>query len=522
MMSSKTFLPVALMFFVLPAFGTDLCGAVNGTISATGNPYIATCDLTVAAGTTLTIEEGVEIRFASSTSLNVDGGLLVNGSEQNPVTFTSNQASPAAGDWNGISVWGESASVTFRHSTLKYHTDGLFVGASATADITDSSFEDGFYGLTLGSINGTIARCNFTRNQLAGINFSGADFGLSVSDCVFDGNAIAAYLNTDSYPALSGLVVNPNHFEANAIRINMTEWTCSGTLTNPGCPYILEGGWDFATGAVLTLEKGVVIKNNGSYINTGDVVFNGTVSEPVILTSYLDDSVGGDTYNDGPTEGATGDWGGLTIVSNTTSSVYNTKIRNAAVGVKASGLQAVFDGLEASGNGTGMYIDGLAEGIVRNSDFIGNEIGVRFSLLGSIVTLGDLNDATTDNDGANQFVCNETNLVNQGSFLVMAENNWWGESPYDASKISGLVDPDPYLTSEIREILKRLELSTSGTFDIRLSWETLGTMCGYRMLRSEQAGSGFSDISGLLTAGEFIDTGAMEQPGILFYTVKID
>ena len=57
----------------------------------------------VQEGATLTIEEGVKMSFETDQYLWVDyGKLVVQGTDAAPVLFTSNNKSPAAGDWQGI------------------------------------------------------------------------------------------------------------------------------------------------------------------------------------------------------------------------------------------------------------------------------------------------------------------------------------------------------------------------------------------------------------------------------------
>jgi hypothetical protein len=90
---------------------------VSGTIStdttwtSSGSPYIVTSSITVkgtdgADGiTTLTIEPGAQVRFNQYTMLTVGassgdpGALAAQGTAADPVVFTSNKATPAAGDW---------------------------------------------------------------------------------------------------------------------------------------------------------------------------------------------------------------------------------------------------------------------------------------------------------------------------------------------------------------------------------------------------------------------------------------
>ncbi|MFO7716585.1 fibronectin type III domain-containing protein, partial [Desulfosarcina sp.] len=106
--------------------GTAVSGniAQNTTWSMDNSPYVVTGDITVRhsnydyythtapASVTLTIEPGVEVRFEPGTGLYIGshyygtrgyhGALSVQGTEAEPVLFTSNAASPQPGDWKGI------------------------------------------------------------------------------------------------------------------------------------------------------------------------------------------------------------------------------------------------------------------------------------------------------------------------------------------------------------------------------------------------------------------------------------
>jgi len=68
--------------------------------SLADSPYIVTSDLTVESGVVLTVEAGVTVKFNSGIALNVSGTLNASGTKANPVTFTSNQASPSVGSWH--------------------------------------------------------------------------------------------------------------------------------------------------------------------------------------------------------------------------------------------------------------------------------------------------------------------------------------------------------------------------------------------------------------------------------------
>lgn len=86
--------------------GAEASHTVSGTIAgqvtwAAGRPVVLTGPVDVAAGATLTVEDGVTVRSAGH-GLTVHGTLRAGRSE--PTTFTSTSTAPRAGDWPGIRV----------------------------------------------------------------------------------------------------------------------------------------------------------------------------------------------------------------------------------------------------------------------------------------------------------------------------------------------------------------------------------------------------------------------------------
>ena len=108
-----------------------------------GVSYVVTGDVTVryssynSSTATLTIEPGVEVRFEPGTGLYIGyyvysnrhyyGALSAQGTDGSPITFTSNAASPAPGDWKGIYFRNQTvdASTFLEHCVVEYggHTN---------------------------------------------------------------------------------------------------------------------------------------------------------------------------------------------------------------------------------------------------------------------------------------------------------------------------------------------------------------------------------------------------------------
>jgi len=99
-----------------------------------GNPYIVEQDIVVPKNTQSTIKAGCVFLFKSFTGMNVYGNLIVEGTVENPVIFTSindaqynsdAQQLPNAFDWNGVYISEESNDVKLRNFELMYSVYGI-------------------------------------------------------------------------------------------------------------------------------------------------------------------------------------------------------------------------------------------------------------------------------------------------------------------------------------------------------------------------------------------------------------
>lgn len=111
---------------------TQVGGAYRGTTkwSRSDSPYVAVQNVEVPAGATLTIEPGVEIRFADHAFI-VRGTLIARATKDAPILITSKNAdSPAPQDWGLMQFEKPSSGSIMEHVVVEYG-HGLFLNGAA-------------------------------------------------------------------------------------------------------------------------------------------------------------------------------------------------------------------------------------------------------------------------------------------------------------------------------------------------------------------------------------------------------
>jgi parallel beta-helix repeat protein len=100
----------------------------------------------VKSGTTLTIEENVQIRFDLDSGLFVEGALFVTGSNSLQVLFTSNESNPTYGDWLGVQI-NKSGVVHMEDCMIEFAVVGVHAMESIGSTFHHCRFERNVYGL---------------------------------------------------------------------------------------------------------------------------------------------------------------------------------------------------------------------------------------------------------------------------------------------------------------------------------------------------------------------------------------
>ena len=114
---------------------TYLSGSIEGVVfDASKNPYIVEKDIIVPEGKSVVIPEGIVFLFHPFTGFQVFGRMVVQGSGDKIVVFTSindnihnpqSEQLPNPFDWNGIFISKDAEGAFLNHFSLKYSVYGV-------------------------------------------------------------------------------------------------------------------------------------------------------------------------------------------------------------------------------------------------------------------------------------------------------------------------------------------------------------------------------------------------------------
>lgn len=340
-----------------------------------GNVYYVVTDIIIPEGMTLTIDAGAIVKFKVPydpdtdllTTMYVDGTLQLNGTQANPVYFTSGRddsrggntntddqgaTTPDEGDWDAIVLRNRTADV--QYVVMEYSKYGLQVPTGATSrsfNFHDNTFNSNYCGLTLTTNSAketpayfttTINNNSFTQNEFGFCTTAQTAYGeviptlrqnnftnnkilpiyLRTGFPVYDNNTFVGY-----DPRGEGDVKRHLGIGLGGVYTGIGMWPhVSGSGID--MPYVAVTDLEIATGADITIPAGLVIKFFTRYEVGGGSTGTGTglrvigllnllstQQQPIVFTSYHDDTVNGitiDTNGDGlDSKGAAGDWVGM-------------------------------------------------------------------------------------------------------------------------------------------------------------------------------------------------------------------
>jgi hypothetical protein len=334
---------------------THVCGTLTSNQTwISGNVYVVDCELTIPDGKTLTINPGTIVKISASTGIDVQSGgtLNVSGNSTNHVIFTSYKDDSFGGDSNGDSAATTPASGDYE---IAIQNENGGTSNVALADIRYGSYS--FFANCGGSTDSNI---NLTDNQLhSSVQFylcpmQTGTYAMKRNhfDMIQPANyslyPLYAYNSDPSVIQLSG--TDKNTFsgsgESNMIDLYCNAVAAGNTWTvdagpvlwvNTGCGQ--NGGLNID--GTVNLNPGVIVKTSNAAIDVqsnGTLNVSGSSSNPVIFTSYKDDSFGGDSNGDGSaTTPAAGDYSNAILnESGGTANVTFADIRNGTYAFQAN------------------------------------------------------------------------------------------------------------------------------------------------------------------------------------------
>ncbi len=296
---------------------------VNGTIikrnvaGYNNITYVLLEDITVVNGTNLDIAAGVIIKSLYKAWY-IDGGFKCNGTIAEHVVMTSlyddnagnpmdtngdgNATTPSLGNWHHVQFRDTSNDLycAISYTDLKYggagYPYGLINTLNSSPVISNTLIDQSYYGLWIDG------------NSAPSFNT------VTIQNCDYDPIAMSLTSN----PTFTNITFSANG--SNGIKIIEGTLSSNTTLIKrnvagfTNIPYIIDG-LTIASGAVLTLDQGIILKFRSGYAGIsvlGGLNATGIAGQKIIFTSFKDDSSGGDTNNDGnATIPANSDWYGL-------------------------------------------------------------------------------------------------------------------------------------------------------------------------------------------------------------------
>jgi hypothetical protein len=283
------------------------------TLPAACSPYTIKTDIRVDGNATLTIEAGAILRFQPDTRIWIGyssaAKIVAVGTAASPITFTSANVTPGAGDWAGITFW----SGTMNGNNLAYAKFD-YCGSNGDACILGSGAKANRVAID----HVTIAHVGAGSN---GITEKDTDSNFAISNCTFNNIPAAPtqqYAISVEAPSFAGIGTT-NTYNGAMIELaggtvsTTTDWKNLGTTVAVTDDLRLEG----PSTPALTIEAGSIFKFAAGlqfwigYSDSGSLIVKGTAIAPVTFTSL----------NASP---LAGDWVGIVVWTGSASITYAT------------------------------------------------------------------------------------------------------------------------------------------------------------------------------------------------------
>jgi hypothetical protein len=475
---------------------TNVSGLIsaNTTWTKEKSPYVVTNNILVNSGVFLTIEAGVNVKFDTLKSMQIDGALIAKGTNTDSIRFTSN-TTRIAGAWGYLYFSDASTDAVFENDINGNYISGSILAYCAIEYAGGVSVNQNG-AVRMNAASPFINHCSITNNAASGINIYNLSEGCKITNCSIKNNVAGngAGICLDYITKATSVIANNTISDNNAI--NTYEDAAAG-----GGIYVHQ----ILPSAVLYISNNIISNNSA---NTGGGIYT-TYGAYVIIDNNI--IINNTAYN--------GQYGGGGIKNDVSSEI----LRNIIINNKAKNNQFGGGGICNTSNstlsnniladnsadeGAGIHTDFEWATVLTKNQIIRNtakNYSAIYNIKNIIQNTISYNRNTDYNNALNSTiylntnpgpVVNNNNIFSNSAFFEVYDSdqqgganmdvtkNWWGTSD-DASiqqklydwfdeNALGIINYSPYLAkpdtaapvSPPATVIK----TTSGNGQVKLTW----------------------------------------------------